>query len=64
VIPGLAFQRRFLEYILNQAGLTLDDVKVKSVGNDLVPALVSGRADALSGGSRNLEGADLESHGI
>jgi putative hydroxymethylpyrimidine transport system substrate-binding protein len=63
-IPGLAFQRDFLEIALAQGGLTLDDVKVKSVDNDLVPNLVSGHADAIFGGSGNLEGADLRSHGL
>jgi putative hydroxymethylpyrimidine transport system substrate-binding protein len=63
-IPGLSFQRDFLEIALARGGLTLDDVKVKSVGNDLVPNLVSGRADAIFGGSKNQEGADLRSHGL
>jgi putative hydroxymethylpyrimidine transport system substrate-binding protein len=63
-IPGLSFQRDFLESVLARGGLTLDDVKVKSVGNDLVPALVDGKADAIFGGSGNLEGADLESREI
>lgn len=63
-IPGLSFQRDYLETILARGGLTFDDVKVKSVGNELVPALVSGKADAIFGGSGNQEGADLESRGI
>ncbi|HMI81275.1 MAG TPA: ABC transporter substrate-binding protein, partial [Solirubrobacterales bacterium] len=63
-IPGLPFQRDFLEVALAQGGLTLADVKVKNVGYDLVPALVSGRADAIFGGSRNLEGAVLETWGL
>lgn len=63
-IPGLAFQRDFLGVALAQAGLTLDDVKVKNVGNDLVPALVKGKADAIFGGSENQEGVDIESHGL
>ncbi len=63
-IPGLSFQRSFLENVLARGGLTLDDVKVKKVGNDLVPALVSGKADAILGGSGNLEGADLKVQGL
>lgn len=63
-IPGLSFQEDFLEVALAQGGLTLDDVKVKKVGNDLVPALVKGKADAIFGGSPNLEGVDLESQGV
>jgi putative hydroxymethylpyrimidine transport system substrate-binding protein len=63
-IPGLSFQRSFLESVLARGGLTLDDVKVMKVGNDLVPALVKGRADAIFGGSANLEGADLKARGL
>ncbi|MDX6634689.1 MAG: putative hydroxymethylpyrimidine transport system substrate-binding protein [Solirubrobacterales bacterium] len=63
-IPGLFFQKAFLKRILEDAGLTMDDVKVKSVENNLVPALVEGKADAIFGGSGNLEGAELESHGL
>jgi putative hydroxymethylpyrimidine transport system substrate-binding protein len=63
-IPGLSFQRSFLESVLARGGLTLDDVKVTKVGNDLVPALVKGHADAIFGGSPNLEGADLKAQGL
>jgi putative hydroxymethylpyrimidine transport system substrate-binding protein len=63
-IPGLSFQRDFLERVLARGGLTLEDVKVMKVGNELVPALVKGRADAIFGGSGNLEGADLEARGL
>jgi putative hydroxymethylpyrimidine transport system substrate-binding protein len=63
-IPGLSFQRDFLETVLAQGGLTLADVKVKSVGNDLIPALLGGKADAIFGGSGNQEGAELEARGI
>jgi len=63
-IPGLPFQKAFLQSVLAQGGLTLDDVKIENVGYDLVPALVSGRADAIFGGSANLEGVRLESRGM
>ena len=63
-IPGLSFQRDFLESILKREGLNLEDVKVMKVGNDLVPALLKGRADAIFGGSGNLEGADLKARGL
>jgi putative hydroxymethylpyrimidine transport system substrate-binding protein len=62
--PGVAFQKGFLESALAQGGLTLDDVKVEDVGSQLAPALVSGRADAIFGGSGNVEGAELESRGL
>jgi putative hydroxymethylpyrimidine transport system substrate-binding protein len=63
-VPGLPFQEAFLQSLLARAGLALDDVKVKDVGYKLVPALVSGRADAIFGGSWNVEGAELESRGL
>lgn len=63
-IPGLSFQWRFLRTLLSQAGLTLSDVRVDEVGNDLVRALISGRADAIFGGSWNQEGVELERRGL
>jgi putative hydroxymethylpyrimidine transport system substrate-binding protein len=60
---GLPFERSFLESALTQAGLTLDDVKLERADYELVPALVSGRADVILG-SGNLEGAALESRGL
>jgi putative hydroxymethylpyrimidine transport system substrate-binding protein len=63
-IPGLSFQRSFLQDLLAEAGLELADVKVISVGNDLVPALVKGRADVIFGGSENVEGIELKSRGF
>jgi putative hydroxymethylpyrimidine transport system substrate-binding protein len=63
-IPGLSFQRAFLANVLARGGLTLDDVEVRKVGNDLVPNLVRGKADAIFGGSANLEGADLRARGF
>ncbi len=62
-VAGVPFQEEFLENLLSRSGLTLDDVKVEDVGYELVPALVSGRADAIFG-SWNLEGAELESRGL
>jgi putative hydroxymethylpyrimidine transport system substrate-binding protein len=62
-IPGLPFQREFLRSVLARAGLKREDVKVESVGYDLVPALLGGRADAIFGGSANQEGIELRSRG-
>jgi putative hydroxymethylpyrimidine transport system substrate-binding protein len=62
--PGVPFQEAFLANVLAQGGLTLDDVEVKNVGYELVPALVSGRADAIFGGSWNLEAVELEARGL
>ncbi|HEU5062261.1 MAG TPA: ABC transporter substrate-binding protein [Solirubrobacterales bacterium] len=63
-VPGVPFQTSFLEAVLRRAGLTLDDVKLERVEHDLVPALVSGRADAVFGGSWNVEGAELQARGL
>lgn len=63
-IPGVAFQEDLLETLLGRADLTLADVEVEPVGYDLVPALISGRADAIFGGSWNVEGVELEARGL
>lgn len=62
-IPGVPFQARFLEAVLARAGLTLDDVKLKRVAYELVPALVGGEADAIFGGSANIEGPEIQALG-
>jgi len=63
-IPGLSFQEAFLQKALEDEGLEISDVEVIRVDNDLVPALLGGRADAIFGGSANVEGIDLESKGM
>jgi putative hydroxymethylpyrimidine transport system substrate-binding protein len=62
--PGLPFQKKFLENLLAREGLAPGDVTIKNPGYNLVPALVSGRVDAIFGGSWNLEGAQLEARGL
>ena len=63
-IPGLPFQRDLLQSVLAREDLTLDDVKVVFSDYELVPDLVSGRADAIFGGSWNLEGRELQVRGL
>jgi ABC-type nitrate/sulfonate/bicarbonate transport system substrate-binding protein len=63
-IPGLSFQGALLRRALAHAGLGLDDVDVEEAGYELIPALLSGKADAIFGGSSNLEGAALEARGV
>ncbi|HEX7278092.1 MAG TPA: ABC transporter substrate-binding protein [Solirubrobacterales bacterium] len=63
-IPGVPFQREFLSVVLQRAGLKPEDVKIEATGYELVPSLVSGRADAIFGGSGNVEGAALEARGL
>ena len=63
-IAGLPYEEKLLVKVLAQAGLSPSDVKVKHVGHLLVPALVSGRADAIFGGSWNIEGIELDTRGL
>jgi putative hydroxymethylpyrimidine transport system substrate-binding protein len=61
---GIPYQEAFLKAILEQAGLTLEDVKVKTVSYRLTSTLIRGKADAIFGGSWNLEGKALEARGF
>lgn len=63
-VPGIPYQGKLLRLLLQRAGLSPRDVKIEVVGYELVPALVSGQADAIFGGSWNLEGAVLKSRGL
>lgn len=60
---GIPYQAAFLEAILEDAGLSAEDVERVDVGFNLLPALLSGRADATLGGFLNVEGVDLELRG-
>jgi putative hydroxymethylpyrimidine transport system substrate-binding protein len=60
---GIPYQVEFLDAILDQEGLSLDDVTRVDVGLALLPAVLSGRADAMLGGFRNVEGVDLAERG-
>jgi len=62
-VPGIPVEMEFLRVMLARAGLSLDDVTVVGAGYDLVPALLSGRADAIFGAAANVEGAELEARG-
>jgi putative hydroxymethylpyrimidine transport system substrate-binding protein len=46
---GLPADDAFIHTILTNVGLTTDDVTVVNVGYDLMPAVLSGRADAVIG---------------
>lgn len=63
-IPGLPFQRDFLAAALERSGLSLNEVKVIVGGFGLTTLLEEGRADAIFGGSGNVEGAELEARGL
>jgi len=60
---GIPYQDAYLETILARAGLTPQGVKTVNVGYGLLPALVGGRAQAMLGGFRNVEGVDLRLRG-
>lgn len=62
-IPGVAFQEPFLESILARSGLSIKDVKIKKVGYGLVAALLSGKADAIFGGTLNVDRVELDERG-
>lgn len=65
---GLPYEESFLEAVLRRAELTPADVKIKqTIAREqykLVPELASGRADAIFGGSGNVEGVELEARGL
>lgn len=61
---GIPYQDAYLETILARADLTPADVKKVNVGFGLLPALAGGRAQAMLGGFRNVEGVDLRLRGL
>lgn len=60
---GIPYQDAFLKTILARANLSRSDVKTVNVGYGLLPAVVGGRAEAMLGGFRNVEGVDLRLRG-
>jgi putative hydroxymethylpyrimidine transport system substrate-binding protein len=60
---GIPYQDAFLKTILARVKLTPEDVKSVNVGFGLIPALVSGSAQAMLGGYSNVEGVDLRERG-
>ena len=60
---GIPYQSVFLKAILERADLTPGDVHETSVGLGLLPAILSGSADAMLGGFLNVEGVDLAERG-
>ncbi|MDX6581613.1 MAG: putative hydroxymethylpyrimidine transport system substrate-binding protein [Solirubrobacterales bacterium] len=61
---GIPYQADYLDAILDRQGLSLDDVAQKDVGLNLLPAVLSGSADAMLGGFLNVEGVDLAERGL
>ncbi|MGI8728051.1 MAG: ABC transporter substrate-binding protein [Solirubrobacterales bacterium] len=63
VTAGIPYQTAYLETILNDAGVDPDDVEQVDVGLNLLQPVLSGRADAMFGGFRNVEGVQLQREG-
>ncbi len=57
---GIPYQSDYLETIEQSAGLPSSAVKEVNVGLNLLPAVIGGKADAILGGFRNIEGVDLQ----
>jgi putative hydroxymethylpyrimidine transport system substrate-binding protein len=60
---GIPYQAAYEKTILERAGLSTGDVKTVDVQQGLLPAILSGRADAMLGGFLNVEGVDLKLRG-
>jgi putative hydroxymethylpyrimidine transport system substrate-binding protein len=60
---GIPYQAAYLQAILERSGLSTDDVDVVNVQQGLLPAILSGRANAMLGGFLNVEGVDLRLRG-
>jgi putative hydroxymethylpyrimidine transport system substrate-binding protein len=60
---GIPYQAAYLQAILERSQLSTDDLDVVNVRQGLLPAILSGRADAMLGGFLNVEGVDLRLRG-
>jgi putative hydroxymethylpyrimidine transport system substrate-binding protein len=60
---GIPYQHAYLQTILKRAGVRPQRVKEVNVGANLVPALLSGRVDAILGGYWNYEAIQLQQRG-
>jgi putative hydroxymethylpyrimidine transport system substrate-binding protein len=56
---GIDYQHAYLQTILNSANVPQSSVKERNVGFNLVPALLTGKVDAILGGFWNYEAIDL-----
>jgi putative hydroxymethylpyrimidine transport system substrate-binding protein len=63
-ITGVPSDDATLDTMLAVAGLTRKDVKVVTVGYNLLPALLAHRVDAILGAYRNVEGIELAQRGL
>ena len=58
-VAGIPYQTAFLQTILQHAAVPQDSVKVVNVGENLVPAMLSGRVNATLGAYWNYEAIQL-----
>jgi putative hydroxymethylpyrimidine transport system substrate-binding protein len=64
-VDGSASTSAYVDTVLRHAGLDpAHDVHLVDVGFNLVPALVSGRVDAIAGAFQNVEGVQLRQRGL
>jgi putative hydroxymethylpyrimidine transport system substrate-binding protein len=63
-ITGVPSDYATLDTALHSVGLARKDVKVVTVGYNLLPALLAHRVDAVLGAYRNVEGIELELRGL
>jgi putative hydroxymethylpyrimidine transport system substrate-binding protein len=63
-ISGVPSDYAALDTALASAGLRRKDVKVVSVGYNLLPALLAHKVDAVIGVYRNVEGIELQQRGL
>jgi putative hydroxymethylpyrimidine transport system substrate-binding protein len=63
VTAGIPYQAAYLETILGENGVALNEVERIDVGLNLLQPVLSGRADAMFGGFRNIEGVQLREDG-
>ena len=60
---GIPYQEAYLKTILEREGLSTSDVNTVDVQQGLLPAILSGKAQAMLGGFLNVEGVDLKLQG-
>ncbi len=63
VTAGIPYQTAYLDTILRDNGVDPKDVEQIDVGLNLLQPVLSGRADAMFGGFRNIEGVQLQLDG-
>ncbi len=63
-VDGSTSTTAYVNTMLKTAGIPADSVHLVTVGFNLLPALLSGRVDAIAGGFQNIEGIEARAHGL